>query len=221
MDDVGVYHDERHNHLQDAVEAIETELGTDPRGPAESVKARVTAGAQAFRQLHWPSGGYVSNKMNNTANTTFSVSSNILRYQPIWVPASGVVDQVSAEVTTGGAGNARYAFYDVASDGRPGALVADVGEVDTTAAAVKSLTTSQSVVGEKVYYMALLAGIGASWRAAGVGAQWLLGDALVGSSPYNQWSSARTYALGFPSVATDISVSMVNGAPVLFTLRRT
>jgi hypothetical protein len=48
MDDTGVYHDEQHANVNDAVEAIEGELGTDPAGGASTVKARLDSADSAL-----------------------------------------------------------------------------------------------------------------------------------------------------------------------------
>lgn len=47
LDSPGVEHDAQHANANDAIEAIEAELGTDPSGASASVKARIAAGETA------------------------------------------------------------------------------------------------------------------------------------------------------------------------------
>ena len=47
LDTPGVLHDEQHANANDAIEAIETELGTNPSGASATVKARIEAGETA------------------------------------------------------------------------------------------------------------------------------------------------------------------------------
>ena len=83
MDDAGFEHDLLHSDVNDAIEAIEAELGTDPAGASVTVKDRLDAIEASETFVHDQS----------TTATTWTVTHNLGRR-----PAVMAFDSVNREI---------------------------------------------------------------------------------------------------------------------------
>jgi hypothetical protein len=219
-----LYHDVQHANINDAVEAVQAELGTDPAGAQATVKARLEA-AQWWANssgLYWPSGGYtLAGPVSAATATSTSVALDSLQFQSWWCPADVTLDRVAVEVTTLQAGaNARLGIYSATSTGAPDALVVDLGEVDCSSTGVKELTVSQAVTGGVMYWLAVLNEINnVGYRAVPVNSTRPLAvGSTAGTVPIGRLYVDRTYTSGF--LSTVGTPSLTTNA-ILFWLRRT
>jgi len=158
QDDTGFEHDVVHGNLNDAVEAIEAELGTDPAGPQATVKARLAYATQQLSPTFtsvWLSGEYAGTPRTSATPSTNPGSANTLYFQPWLCPFDVTVDRMAVEVVSPQASaNARLGVYTAGSDGTPDSLVFEAGEIDCSSGAVKELTISQSLTGGVLYWLA-------------------------------------------------------------------
>ena len=132
------------------------------------------------------------------------------RWAQIDLRTSGAVtfDRIGCETTTSpGSGNIRLGIFACDTDGLPGALVLDAGQVDSATAAVKEITISQSLSPGR-YWLAVASqgatvsirtisnpvvsqfGISSAANAAGAGAS------LVSSGITGAFASDPTVATG-------------------------
>lgn len=74
----------------------------------------------------WPAGAYLQPQH---ATSTQATTLNQARLTPMVIPKARTITELAMEVTTGGAAGAvvRAGIYDSDSNGRPGALLADLG----------------------------------------------------------------------------------------------
>ncbi len=158
----------------------------------------------------WISGRYYDGMSAFGGDVTSALPSiNVAVATPILVVGSrnrgaiAAIDRLGIYVTTLHAAKvARLGLYDSATDGRPGTLVVDGGEVSVATTGLKTVTVSASLVVGNVY-----------WRVIwGNGTPTLSGETNRGSlngSPvltfnnnYSIYSSLQTYSAGvsvFPS----------------------
>jgi hypothetical protein len=223
-DDAGVFHDEQHANANDAIEAIEAELGTDPAGAQATVKARLEYVEQHKAQFPlWESGRYILNARGYVAAGTINCAQDEMNVYPWWCPRSVTLDRVAVEVTTLQSGaNARLGLYSVGASGVPGSLVVDFGEINCSSTGVKELTVSQAVTAGP-YYLTLLNEVnGVSYRSLGTSAGWAFYNKndTGWSTNYLVMNATRTYTSGFPATHPGTSAGGTS-APPLFWMRRT
>jgi hypothetical protein len=227
-DDAGVFHDEQHANANDAIEAIEAELGTDPAGAQATVKERLVYGQQHLGLegvAVWKSTDYVVNGVNGATVTTITRAADGIYYYPWWCPFDVTIDRIAVEVTTNQTGGlARLGLYAAGSDGAPSTLVVDAGEIDTSATGVKELTISQALTGGTLYWLVIAnKTANVAYRAiASAGARSLgnLPNSTTNSVPTNVYES-KTYAALAGTATAWASMTGVNSqAPVMFWIRR-
>jgi len=139
-----------------------------PQGVVEAAGGGTGKSAQTFRQagsgtfdrdLYHMAGGI-------TADSQASISIDVdrLMAMPFFVGGNDLnIDRIAFRVSTGGgAGSvARVGIYDVTSDTDiyPANLIVDGGEQDTTSAAVKITTISETLSANTMYWFVFLAGV--------------------------------------------------------------
>jgi hypothetical protein len=156
------------NDLQDAVTAIETELGTAPKGAAASVKARLVADEARITALE--GAGAIGTALVSGAyyvvSPTTSTNTQVLG-QPYLLPyffiSAVTVDTLSVEVSASGATSTLALGIYADSSGRPGALLAS-GSVATTSTGIKTVTLGSPVAcsARTTYWFGALATGGAA-----------------------------------------------------------
>jgi hypothetical protein len=220
-----LYHDVQHANINDAVEAIEAELGTDPAGAQATVKARLDNVSHS--QLGpWGSGVYLSNHFGNTNEAvTYGLSANWVYFVPLWIPVSATLDRIAIRVTTGGGAgdNCRIGLYGSDSAGGPtGGATADFGEIDASGTGVKELTISQAVNGGTYQWVAIHNESSAGVRVAGIanyGARSFLAHQTPTDATLSGYvQTGATYSSGLPTVGT---LSNWTGVVIWVTARRT
>lgn len=214
--------------ISDEVEAIATELGTDPAGAAATVKERLEYGERfgAPNGAMWPSGAWISTAQNASAATTVARLANTQYYSPWWCPMSVTLDRIAVQVTTlQASANARIGIYSSGTDGGPGSLLVDAGEIDCSTTGVKTLTISQAVVGATYYWLSMANETASvSYQAvATTGARTfgVVPDTTYTYAP-SQFSEDETYPASLQSTAAAYaSLTALGSAPPIFWLRRT
>lgn len=142
-DSKGRKHDERHDDMESAMEAVQTALGTDPKGQNASVKERL---AIPFRGLI-PAVGESFSSMMGQASGFNSAALNEMWAVPIWVPIAMTVDRIQISVTAAQASaTPRLGIYaNTAGTDKPGSLIVDGGTVSAASTGAKEVTVSASV----------------------------------------------------------------------------
>jgi hypothetical protein len=184
-----LYHDVQHANANDAIEAVQAELGTDPAGGAATVKARLTAGlGMGIRHPAWPTAsyyyytGWVAN--GYVSNTAMTIDEIV--YVPFWCPTPVTLAALVMNVTTLAAGNCRVGIYTAAeSSGTivPSALLVDAGTFDTSTTGYKEVATTQALAGDTLYFLASL------FSAAPQVSNWSTTESVWGSMRYSTGSS--------------------------------
>jgi len=155
-DDAGVLHDEQHANANDAIEAIEGELGTDPAGAFPTVAARVSgspvlaAYGDARSLLVGP-----DHMATVDVGSSYGVASQAVIYQRWHCPESFTATKlwwVQTSLASGVTG-AQIGLYSAAGSRLQTATVTSA----VTSEGFKSATiTGQAVVAGTVYYLAFL-----------------------------------------------------------------
>jgi hypothetical protein len=121
-------HFEHHRDLGDAVEAVQTELGTDPAGGSATVRARL----DAFDGV-WPPSAYglISQNydiMQASASLVMGTAGTMYLYR-LWIPGPCTITNALIFVTAVGvtltSGNNRAALFDSAGNLYSGSITAD------------------------------------------------------------------------------------------------
>lgn len=121
-------------------------------------------------------GAYVSHSLNALAPTTLLGASGRLDMVPFIPSRTITVDQISIEVTTGGAtgSQARVGIYSANSDGTPNALLTGQGTLldvaTTTGARTSAVSPSLTLSAGVLYWLAVMHSNNAQLRAFAVGA---------------------------------------------------
>jgi len=225
MDDASFQHDVVHSNVNDAIEAIEGELGTNPKGAQATVKDRLNLMARVDGRsvIGWPTGRYATNNfLFGSTAASQTLSANTVYYTPWRCPQSVTIDRIAIEISTGAAGNARIGIYNSLSSDYPGTLLLDAGTVDTTAAAVKELTISQALTGGVLYWLALHPSAGPQARgAAGGGILTMTRADTVSGFGMARIYESYAYASGLPTTATTTPTDGSDTAyPPVFWMRR-
>jgi hypothetical protein len=96
-----------------------------------------------------------------TSITTYTLGHQRVEYIPLWIVKPGPIDRVSIRCTTGytgGSSSLNASLYEVGSNGRPDARIADFGNLGSlTAATLTSTPITAFWQGTGVIYLALLA----------------------------------------------------------------
>ena len=144
-------HAGQHANINDAVEAIETELGTLPKGSKATVKARLDAVdvslAPLAPQFPYRSGVWYKPAVLNQA-TTQAATVTTTTYIPFYVSVATTFDRIA--IITGsafvGTGSARLGIYNNSATYAPSTVLLDAGTVATTGVStVTSITISQAL----------------------------------------------------------------------------
>lgn len=139
-----------------------------PQGVVEAAGGASGKSAQTFRQagagtfnkeLYHMAGGVTAD-----SQASISIDTNRLFAMPFFVGGNDLnIDRIAFRVSTGGAAGsvARVGIYDVTSDIDiyPANLIVDGGEQDTTTAAVKIATISETLLANSMYWFVLLVGV--------------------------------------------------------------
>lgn len=224
MDQSGFFHDEVHTNTNDAIEAIEGELGTNPKGGQATVKARLDLAALSMSTWrYWPSAGYISNA-RGTGNMTSSASSmtaDVTYFLPWWCSQTVTLDRIGIEVTTAQAtSHVRVGLYGSGTAGIPGSLVATLGVVDSATTGIKELTISQSVTAGTLYWVAVqneITGLVLRGLSQSEQSPFHLSSPATASNT-TLWQSGTTYGSGLATVG---SLSVDQSGQFLFWMRRT
>lgn len=200
MDATGFEGDVVVDLISDEVEAIATELGTDPAGPFATVKARLDGSAGLY-WLPMVAGKY------HAAGQALVVASGIADYEQaqLFIPArSCTIDRLAVVVTSGG-GTGSVTRLGIrawdASTALPGTLLVDGGTVASTTTGAKEVTVSYAVTAGTPYVLVSAPQGGTTPAYVGYN-----GVALpFGSSPPNSNASPcliASAAGAFPSTQT-------------------
>ena len=138
--------------ISDEVEAIATELGTDPSGPFSTVKARFD---ETYSPWHLPmvASVYFATGMNFTTEATIAGYERPSLFIPM---RSCTLDRIGVYVTSPGAAGSVIRLgiraWDTAT-ALPGALILDAGTVAATTTGAKEATISQAVTAGTPYVL--------------------------------------------------------------------
>lgn len=169
LDSVTVPHASQHANVNDAVEAIETAIGTTaapvlaklasptftgvPAAPTAAAGTNTTqiattafvlAATKGFGQI----SGYYYRTAGGTLGTTSAAVLNSVYYVPLTIVTSGTFDRVALKTgsTYSGTGSVRMGIYNNNGSYKPSTVVLDAGTVATTAAnTVYEITISQTL----------------------------------------------------------------------------
>lgn len=162
--------------LDDEVIAVETELGTNPKGTHDSVadylgdlstdltnlSARVI-----FEGRPWYISGtfYSIPGVTISSVSTSSIDANYVYYNPICVTSTIVLTQLAVEVTTAAAAGskARLGIYNSSISWQPSTLVLDAGEIATDSTGIKYISINKTLSPGR-YLFAITASAGFSAR---------------------------------------------------------
>ena len=169
---------------------------------------------------------WVSNRKNETANTTVAVTSGHIRATPVIFDYDVIVDSANTEVSTATAGSMVWGMYNNESDTTlyPGTLM--FSHYDTTSAAVKVYSLASNLQTFKagyVYWLAWTANNAATVRAIPMGSVWgVLGDskALGSNSQETCIDATRAYDWTLPATFTSGAVVTANVAVPEIVMRR-
>jgi hypothetical protein len=157
---------------------------------------------------------------NATAQTTGTISANVLHAMPFLAPPrGGTLDRLAFEVTSGATGNGRVGLYANvlgANDVYPGALVVDSGVIALTNA-LKTAAVSVALVPNALYWIGLVLSANNTCRTLPVGG--VLGflgiDASgAGSTPNTGITVSHAFA-ALPDPFTAAGAYITSAPPVL------
>lgn len=134
---------------------------TGATGPAGTTGATGLSGATGATGSAGPNGPFPWNVLNYTRDVSGTAyktlpqlgvavtgnnvySSNQALGTPIFIGAGVTINTLAFPVLIGVAGNARVGVYDIATDGGPGALLFDSGNISTATAALKTCSPNVS-----------------------------------------------------------------------------
>lgn len=154
------YHDVQHANANDAIEAVQGELGTDPAGGQVTVKARLdewaATGIPMGRRL-WRSQRWVDTRLVVGGQVTSYADVNTVYYMPWFCPRTVTVDRVAINVASNplAGSSVALALYDTTTDYLPGAGIANFGTLNLTTSGAKEWTVSLAVTAGKLYWFGL------------------------------------------------------------------
>ena len=176
-DDAGVIHDEQHANANDAIEAIEGELGTDPAGAQATVKARLASAEVAITGTVWPTTGwyYLGGLLttDGLSSSRYTPGANSITFFPFWCPSTVTISALTCYVGASAAGNVRLGIYTSttsASGEVPSALLVDAGTASTSTNGAKEVATSQQLTGQTWYWLAMVSDAAGEYSAVNVAA---------------------------------------------------
>jgi hypothetical protein len=209
-------HHNQHANVNDAVEAIEGELGPDPSGSFATVKARLDA--QRRTPVTAASGTIyaIPGVTASAHSTTARIAANDC-YHPIHAEDYLTFDRVAVEVTTAGTAGAtgRVGLYAAGTDWQPtGTLIEDFGSFLIDSTGIKTMTPSggsRTIPGGR-YLLALNISAAATFRCVrgGIVSQQL--TATAGSLFITQLAVSRAHAV-FPSTPLAWTTASPNTVP--------
>lgn len=139
-------------------------------------------------------------------STSGALTAGRIYTHPFLVPKTITIDRLAVNVTTlVASGKCRLGIYND-SNGEPGTLLLDAGEVDTSATGVKTLTVNQALTGGALYWLAILSNSATHILRAAVVADVVnvLGlDNTLGTAGINGFYAAQSYGAlpgTFPTV---------------------
>lgn len=158
-----------------------------------------------------------------TTTATISIAINTDVYHPLYVDTPIVVDQMAAEITSGGTGNMRIGLYEADLNWQPvGGPLMDSGNIDTSTTGVKTYTPGTAVYLRRGRYLSVYnSDLGPTlriFRGSLPNGQLLT---TLGTNANLKWMTvSRTYA-AFPSPGTawDTAVSGSNSYEYLSVFR--
>lgn len=200
-------HDLQHSNANDAVEAIQAELGTAPSGSFATVKARLDARRRTVVTPAASGMVCVPGVTFNAVGSGSSFTAGSDWYFPLWCEDYTTFDRVYAEVSTAAAAGkvARAAIYGADASWQPtGTLIEDFGTFATDSTGVKTMTPaggSRTLPGGR-YLLALAQDGAAGFRFSRGSFQGHPLSAALGTAPgLTLLSNSRSYA-AFPSSPT-------------------
>jgi hypothetical protein len=144
-------HAGQHTDINDAVEAIETELGTLPKGSSASVKARLDAVdvdvASRILALPYRSGAFYKASNSSAYNNNQAMTVTTTYYTPFYVTMTQTFDRIGLVTGTGfaGTGLVRLGIYN-SVNGLPTTVLLDAGTVATSGVSTQyTITIAQSL----------------------------------------------------------------------------
>lgn len=163
--------------------------------------------------------GYTSGRYYTTPfihNTiTQQLSANNVYYFPMWVATRIGISGIAARVTTAATGTCRLGVYDN-NNGIPNKLILDAGTIDTSSTGAKEITLSTTFLNPGWYWMALFAGINATFDSTnGFISTGLIGNTSVSVTQVTGLRATLTYA-AFPTTATLASLLYSSSVPLLW-----
>lgn len=156
LDTAGVELDIVVSNLNDAVEAIETELGTNPSGGAATVKDRL--GVIGNFASPNPGGIVTGNFYDQSfhganASTTIGVANRMELY-PFFTSVPFAIDQIGVAVSTLlAASYAKVQIYATGSNGWPAGLLYESGNLDCSSTGYKFASLSFTFQSGTMYWL--------------------------------------------------------------------
>jgi hypothetical protein len=218
LSDVTFPHDDHHRALGVAVEAVETELGTDPSGSEATVKARIAAVEAAAsptpRRLAPASATHYMvpvTAVDTDAASQTAALAQIGFWWPCYAHRALTVTGFAIYCWTLEVGSTmRFGIYaNSGTDLTPGSLVADFGTVAGTTAGEKTVAGSQAI-SAGYFWVCLWASNNTTvrWNRRTTNTQWTPFGAVTaqGRSYFAYKSGAVDYSAGLPSSPPSLSV---------------
>jgi hypothetical protein len=181
------------------------------------VISSVSSGGPAYHP-GFVSGRYYTRPIRAAALSNIALVANRLYAVPFYVPSSTTFTKAAITVTTLAASSALEMTIYANSNGVPGALTYDVGNVATTSTGIKELTGLSLVLSAGWYWLAVGSNNTASIRGSGAGDY--LGDlmgvdgTLVATAPNQGCYGAWTYSAGAPPDPFPTSLTLIGSASV-------
>ena len=205
-------HAGQHTDINDAVEAIETELGTLPKGSKASVKARLDAVDISINPLI-PAAPYITGNYYQSASvgqfaSTFDAPINTTYYFPFYVTENKTFDRISivSGSTFAGSGTVRLGIYNN-SGFQPATVFLDAGTVAISASGTTYSITISSALSVGWYWLAFNSTVAGStntfrFKPAAGFHPYNIGTAAAQNNAYIGYSQSVNVTSGFATAAS-------------------
>lgn len=210
---------------QDLAAAVITEHTTDIEylkqwTAATSTTIQTMQNDIALSTDHWRAGELVSQNAYQVAGATASIAANTVHYFPIKALKNCNISEAAFLYINSGT-NFKMAMYSAnTSTLEPSTKLAEVGSTAVGSGAIKKLTgLNINLTKGQWYYLAVM--VDASTNI------WKINSApiikITDVSPYPEqvrgYTSSQTYATGFPSDASSLTLNILNADPALVYLK--
>lgn len=198
-----VDHAAQHANANDAIEAIQAELGTDPSGGAATVKDRLnTIGNFASPNAGGiVTGNYYDQSFHGANSSTTAGVANRMELYPFFTSTTFAIDQIGVAVSTLLAGsNAKVIIYAAGTDGWPNSKLYESADLSCAAAGFVGVSVSFTFNSGTIYWLGVRTSSTQTLRS--IAATSITNLGLNGSNGTNYFTALRrtlTYATAAPS----------------------